>query len=186
MKLSDIPFNVGFHFDENLREVPDDPAEMAKAIDFLLRTRKSVEDPELVRIYGWLSVFSRILGDLEPAHWFTVEAISIANEIGDMKSRVQNRIRLASVYQWQSNYNMADLIYESVVLQCELEEDVQQYLDFALQHFGKSLFEQGRYRDAAERFQQALDIRLASGNEELIASSRYALDVTLCRLGGSQ
>lgn len=184
MKLAEIPYNVSFHFDEELRDVPDDPDGMEKAVDFLLTASRhaDLEDAELVSIYGWLGVFCRMLGDLTPARRFTLQAIALADEIGDKQASIQNHIRLANVLQWQGDFTAADLMYESLVLQCGLEEDLQQYLDFALQHFGKSLFDQGRYREAAGMFQQALDLRLAGGKEDLITSARHALGVTLRRL----
>lgn len=175
MKLSDIPFNVGFHFDEHLREVPDDPDEMSKAISFLLRARKRGEDIELMQIDGWLSVFCRILGDLDQARAFANEAVTIADDLGDDLASVQNRIRLANVLQWEGEFALADAHYESLVMQCRSQDGARRYLDFALQHYGKSLYDQERYREAADLFRQALEIRLAAGNEGLIASSRLAL-----------
>lgn len=184
MKLADIPHNVGYHIDEDLREVPDDPAEMGRAIDFLLgeRRRISINDAELMSINGLLGVICRIVGDLESAYIFTREAISTANKIGNKQASVQNEIRLATVLQWQGKYRRADEMYQSVALECSLEGDLRRYLDFALQHFGKSLFEQRRYHEAAYMFSKALEFRLEGGNEELIASSRLALAAAESRL----
>lgn len=47
---------------------------------------------------------------------------------------------------------------------------------FAHQHYGKSLFNQGRFSEALERFSTALGIReAAAAPEDQIASSRQAI-----------
>ena len=51
-------------------------------------------------------------------------------------------------------------------------------IDFALQHQGKVLFDQGWFAAALERFNEALDLRRIKQLPELIASTELAIETT--------
>lgn len=178
MRPSDIPYDVGFHFDENLREVSDSPADMQRAVTFLEDRLSVANDDEAGDILGLLGVYSRILGDLEAAERYLTRAVDLTRVQGKPRAVVANELRLAHVFQWQRSFAKADQLYEDVIHRCVRDADLGVYLDFAWQHYGKSLFDQGRYDEAAECFEHALDIRLPAGNQDLIASTRLALDRT--------
>jgi tetratricopeptide (TPR) repeat protein len=172
----DTGFNTAYHFDENLRDVPADRAGMEGAARHLetLLSSSDTQPRERLRDLGRLGVYLRILGNLDAAQESLKDAIALANELGDEKAALANRIRLGHVYQWQRRFAEADTVFAAVVEQCEQDMRFREYLDFAYQHYGKSKFDQGLYTEAEAFFRQALDIRQARGDEELIASSRLA------------
>jgi hypothetical protein len=67
---------------------------------------------------------------------------------------------------------------------CETRLEFSDYLDFALQHYSKSLFDQDNYTEAERLFVHALQLRLAKGDDSLIASTRLALEVTRAHVSG--
>jgi tetratricopeptide (TPR) repeat protein len=183
MNLSDIPFTISFHIDDDLRDVPDDADSMIQAIAFLEdRLSRERSDAEQRSLLGWIGVFARMTGDLDRAEAALQRALAMAVEAGNRPAIIQSQIRLAHVFQWQQRFDDADSLFVSVIERCLSDEDLQRYLDFALQHYGKSLFDQRRYAEAAGTFQKVLDLRLAGGVEDLIASTRQALDATHAHL----
>jgi tetratricopeptide (TPR) repeat protein len=169
-------FNTSYHFDENLRDVPDDRAGMISAARMLEGQLSLGETDPHVRIktLGTLGVYLRILGDLDGAQTRLEEAVTLAAQTGDERAALVNTLRLAHVYQWQRRFEEADSLFAAVTDQCEHDPRFRQYLDFAYQHYGKSKFDQRLYAEAEALFKQALDIRLAKGDESLVESSSLA------------
>ena len=64
-----IPFDVSYHFDDNLRDVPNSPIQMQQAVRFL----KSQFDSSLhdidrqIYLAGLIGVYSRMLYDFSTA-----------------------------------------------------------------------------------------------------------------------
>jgi tetratricopeptide (TPR) repeat protein len=166
--------------------VPNAPDDMVRAVDYVQTylSRDDLEDRQRVEALGLLGVFLRMLGDLSAAAEALVSAVDISSQAGLDAATVANRIRLANVYQWKHQFELADTIYEAVIQQCERGPAVQQYLDFAMQHYGKNLFDQRRYREAMDMFERALELRQAGGDTELIESTTIALLTTRSRLSG--
>lgn len=186
MKPADIPFNMEYHFDEHLHDVPDSSLEMTQGVRFLkqqLATRHA-NDPDRLSILGLLGVYARMLGDLDAAEHYLTEAVALAAESDARRAQTANRVRLAHVHQWQGDFERADELYEDIIRECESSADLDGYLDFACQHYGKSLFDQGRYAEAQALFQRALDLRAQSGNEDLVESTRLAMQAVRARLRG--
>lgn len=182
---SAVPVAVSYRFDENLREVPNDPAGMARAaMACEARLADESDSGERLRTLGLLGGHLRLLGRLEEAEARLDQATALARELGDEGALLTNGIRLAHVWQWQRRFAEADALFAAVVARCEDQADHQGLLAFALQHAGKSLFDQERYVEAEACFAQALAIRRRSGDTELIASSQFALDTTRARRAG--
>lgn len=176
--------DLAFHFDERLREAPDDPARFALALRALERRLTAEhEDRARLRLLGRLGAHLRTLGALGEAEARLLEAVALADRLADGRAALTNRIRLAHVYQWQRRFAEADALFRKVIAACVGRPDHGAILAFAYQHWGKSLFDQGRYAAAADRFARALALREAAGDEELIASSRVALGTARARLG---
>ena len=57
-------------------------------------------------------------------------------------------------------------------------ENCLNYLDFAFQHYAKSLFDQGKYTQALNHFNKELIIRKQNTNLELINSTNFAIKKT--------
>ncbi len=133
---------------------------------------------------GQIGVLSRLLGRLDEAQIYLEKAVALSEQTGNGKARLVNSIRLANVYQWQRRFDLSDPLFTEAVVFCETRPEFSDYLDFALQHYGKSLFDQGNYTEAERLFARALQLRLAKGDDLLVASSRVALEVTRARLSG--
>lgn len=181
----DEPFAVSYGFDENLREVPNYPAGMARAAAACEARLAAESGPGArLRTLGILGGYLRMLGRLQEAEARLGQATALARELGDERARLTNEIRLAHVWQWQRRFAEADALFASIVARCEAAPDLGGLLAFALQHAGKSQFDQARYAEASACFARALDLRRGSGDAALIASSQLALDAARRRSSG--
>jgi tetratricopeptide (TPR) repeat protein len=103
-------------------------------------------------------------------------------------------VRLAHVLQWQERFAHADALFAVAVASAERVVDASAagsaeqrrattLLAFAIQHRGKSWFDEGRLDDALESFRRALDLReRLDAPADQVASSRQAVAATLVRL----
>ena len=176
--------NIGYHFDDALREVPADPVEMARAVAALqveLRATNG-DDRARARLLGRLGPFLRILGRLDDAATVLMEAVDLCATRSDERDLAANRLRLAHVYQWQRRFDLSDPLFMAALAQCESEPAARPLLPFAWQHLGKDRFDQGRFAEAAAHFARALALRRREGDANLIASSAHALAVAEARL----
>lgn len=177
-------YRTSYSFDENLRDVPDAPGEMALVVTHLKEelSRPDLQGAEEARLLGQIGVLSRMLGHLDEARSDFEKAVALCEQVGNGKARLVNSIRLAHVYQWQRRFDLSDPLFTEAVSLCEIRSEFSEYLDFALQHYGKSQFDQGNYAEAERLFVRALQLRLPKGDDSLVASSRLALEVTRGRL----
>ncbi|GAB4189021.1 MAG: hypothetical protein Fur006_29980 [Coleofasciculaceae cyanobacterium] len=179
MNVISIPFDVSFHFDEQLREIPNAPDEMQRAVDFLLAQVNEAKTNlhQQVYFYGLIGVYARILGDFPLAHTALTTAIALSEELEDELLKAVNQLRLAHLYQWQQQYTLSDRLFRELLVRCVSNPNLEPYLDFVFQHAGKSKFDQGRYATAQKYFQRALAIRLSKGDSSLIESTQFALKI---------
>ncbi|MEM8533251.1 MAG: hypothetical protein AAGF95_20590 [Chloroflexota bacterium] len=183
-----IPFDVSYDFDEQLREVPRNPSAMQQALDWL-NTR--ISDAELdavqrIRYYGLIGVYARMLHQYETAIDALQIALSQAAQQQHERLVVMNQIRLAHVYQWQGRHDESDALFDQIIQTCLTNPRVADYLDFAYQHAGKNAFDQADYLTAIRYFEQALVLRKTQGNTELIESTELALSLTQQRMQKEQ
>jgi tetratricopeptide (TPR) repeat protein len=179
--------NLSYTFDSNLRDVPDSPQDVEGEIN-RLSTQLEASVPPLppqarIRVLGLLGHYCRLLNRLDDAERHLQQALDLARPQGARTSVLVNSLRLAHVYQWQDRFDLAEPIFLDAIRQCEAPgSELAEYLDYAIQHYGKCLFEMARYREAEVCFAKALEIRRAKGDDELIASTQWALDVVRARL----
>jgi tetratricopeptide (TPR) repeat protein len=174
-----IPFDVSYHFDEHLRDVPNNADQMRLAVNWLICQQKnSLDVPVQQQLLGLIGVYSRMLGDLNSAHDYLQQSLALSEQLEDERSKTVTRIRLAHVYQWQKQYNLCDRLLVEEIYRCQTQPILKPYLDFAYQHAGKSKYEQGDYQTAYQYFLQALIIRQQKGNAELLDSTHLALEKT--------
>lgn len=129
-----------------------------------------------LKLLGQLGDEARTLNQLEASLDYLQQALQLAEDQGDARSIVANRIRLGTTLQYLDRYSEAGNHFEQA-LRATLEPDLADYRDFALQHTGKLLAEQGHYTDARHCFEQALQLRQRKGDAELITSSEDALEL---------
>lgn len=119
-----IPFDVSFHFDDDLREVPNNPTEMQQALKFLQSQLKdnAIEIKSQIQLLGLIGVYSRILKDFAVAQQALTSAVELSELVGSKQLRTANMIRLAHVYQWQKDYAISEqlcmkrLLFASAIL----------------------------------------------------------------------
>lgn len=173
-------FNLRYSFDEQLREVLESPKDVLNYISDQKEKLKPTKDPiERVIILGEIGSFARMLDRLDDAEIFLSEAMALIDkhDLG-VKLWVANGIRLAHVYQWMGAFEIAEEMFFSIVEICKERKELSNYLNFALQHFGKFYFDQSDFEEALEYFEEALELRGAIGDETLIHSTQLAIDVT--------
>lgn len=169
-----------FYLDENLRFRPQDLAHLNEFIQFQHDQLKTLTEPkELVRAMGELGVNLRSADRFNEAEAMLKKALEIAGEASlGVATEVQQKIRLAHVYQEQKNFNESDALFEECLELCRSEK-LDHYMHFALQHHGKNLFDQKRYVEALEFFERALKLRLAiKVSPDQIESTQRAIERT--------
>jgi tetratricopeptide (TPR) repeat protein len=174
-----------FFFDENLREVPADPIAFKTYIEELeMMLAHTTEMKSRVHLLGEIGVMYRTLGQLHRAEENIQHALQIVQDhhLG-IKSEVQQKIRLAHVYQWQKRFSESDQLFSEVIALCRQDSMANDYLHFALQHAGKNLFDQGLYYEALKFFEEALKIRMQNkASQDQIDSTAEAILATQKRL----
>ena len=100
-------------------------------------------------------------------------------------------MRLAHVLHWQGRYRDADVLFEaaltcaeeaSTAIDAAAQRRATSLRTFALQHLGKSRFDEGRLDESLAMFEQALTLRLRIGApDDQIASSRQAIAAARAR-----
>ncbi|MFC4559605.1 tetratricopeptide repeat protein [Virgibacillus kekensis] len=181
MNLSEIPYNMKFTFGPNLREIPVNKMDMLHGMMYIqneLRKEDTSTNEEKGNLHGTLGSFLRIIGELDDSERHIKKAISIAENTGNIGSAFYNKLRLAHTHQWKNEFDISNRIFRELIDQAEEDPDYSAYLDFAYEHQGKNLFDQGKYDQAIEYFQNALDIRKQDGNEELIKLTESAIEST--------
>lgn len=112
------------------------------------------------------------------------EAIRLSRQHNLRKDEAVNTLRLAVAYQYADRIDEATAAFKAALVLCAQR---QTHLDFAYQHWGKFLVEQGEAALAVPFFEQALMQRLGGGSAELIDSTRAALEAarSLAHQGGT-
>ncbi len=108
--------SLTFQFDENLREVASDINLLRLEVESLKNQLTSTSDSaKKISLLGQLGVYLRIDGKLNEAERSLNLALEIViKEKLGLKFEVQQKIRLAHVYQWQKNYELSNaLFYEN-------------------------------------------------------------------------
>ncbi len=169
-----------FEYNDQLRAVPKDSRKFHKYIEVLSDSLSKVNLKEKVTVLGELAVYLRINGSVDLAEEYLLEALSIIEKenLGRQKE-VQQKIRLGHVLQFKRRFDESNKLFSEILKTCSKSSDLASYKAFALQHSGKNLFDQGRYREALILFQQALEIRLRDNvAEDQVDSTRSAIERT--------
>ncbi|MEO1634012.1 MAG: tetratricopeptide repeat protein [Cyanobacteria bacterium J06631_9] len=181
--MIETTFDLSFHYDDNLQDIPNNVEETRRAVAFW---QNQLSQPELatterIRLLGRIGGYTRTLRDLEQAEQALTTALELSKSIENRRFEAVNSIKLAHVYQWQQRYAESEALFETVIVLCQNDAEASPYLDFAYQHFGKCKFDQQKYAEALACFEQALAIRLKKEDQELIASTDLAIVTTHSR-----
>lgn len=169
-----------FYLDLNLRFRPEDLAHLNQYIQFLHDGLRALDDPkEVVRAMGELGVNLRSADRFDEAEVMLKKALEIVAEkkLG-ISQEVQQKLRLAHVYQEQERFSESNGLFQECLDLCE-KEHLDHFYPFALQHHGKNLFDQKRYGEALDFFERALALRIQNKvPQDQIESTRRAVERT--------
>lgn len=173
-----------FHFDADLKEVPDSIQELKSFCDSLIEKLKGTIPLERqLRCYEFLGVAKRIQKELSEAEAYLLKAVSLSQSYSNPSRLVQNLIRLANVYQWKGQFERAQVLFDQAGALIK-ENAISEVLVAAYhQHLGKFYFDQGLFEDAQAEFEVALSIRIKiSAPNDQIESSQLALETVETRI----
>ena len=182
MIQSSFPFNITTSFDENLREIPQDPEAMAAGLKWLLSRSESDSVPSAkARNLSLAGTLARILNNYELAAESFDVADKILSQLPDRRALVVNWIRWGHLLHWQGHFDLALEKFDCTQVEITNTPALQNLRDFLLQHKAKCLLDSGRITEAKACFSEALKLRLLKGDLELISSTQQGLNLCSVR-----
>lgn len=173
-----------FVLNKDLRFIPKDPESLRLHIEGLKRDLERAQDlNKQVSLLGDIGVYLRSLDLFDEAESSIKKALQLIaeNKMGISKE-IQNKIRLAHVYQEKMDFKLSSSLFDEIIKTCRTSSEAESYLHFALQHAGKNCFDQGQYQKARDFFEETLKIRKAiSAPQDQLESTQMALD-RVCEL----
>ncbi|HEX5542035.1 MAG TPA: WG repeat-containing protein [Micromonospora sp.] len=163
---------------ETLRELVENPDELRTIRDGLTAKMEAATDnPSRARLLSLRAVVSRILGDLGKALADAKRALVHAEATGELRRIAIAQARLAHVLQWRGDFAEADRLFAEANSP-ELPDRLRATMH---EHAGRSCYDQGRYIEACNHFEQALELRKVE-DPDLIARTELALDAVLAKV----
>jgi len=172
------PYNMKYTIGNDLKEHPDDVIAFQKGIDYLKQKLKQEKDvTEQARLLSKIGVHQRIAGQLKESYQYLLEARKILEHSEHSRLYIINEIRIAQTFQFLKQYSKAIDCYQHIEIFITKYPSCSNLLHYVYQHKGKTYFDQEFYLLAKENIEKALAIRKEMGNDDLIQSSTFALDV---------
>jgi tetratricopeptide (TPR) repeat protein len=165
---------------DTLREVfePDETAELTEIRDQLTaKVDATNQHGARARLLSLRALVSRLLGDLDRALADGRVALTHAESTGELRRMAIAQARLANILQWRGDYAEADRLL-TLANSTELPDRLRATMH---QHAGTCAYDQGRYIEACNHFERALDLR-KDEDPELIAATELALDAVFRRV----
>ncbi|WP_051055321.1 MULTISPECIES: tetratricopeptide repeat protein [Kitasatospora] len=161
--------------DADLRMVPTDRAELTTALKGLREELATSPEPDRIRVLTrWIGIAEMSLGDYDEAHTFLRRSLELAITSGNVRAVVATELNFGDAHRYAGDIETAETLYRSAL--DTARSQCPELLDYALQHFGKHLMERGDLTGARTHLQEALRLRIAKGNTELVESTQAALD----------
>ncbi len=167
-----------FHFDSDLRDIPDNPSEWKIFVEELKNELETETDEEMkLQLLVHIGMAERTLMNLDKAESYLMKALSLSYAHPSHGRLVQNLIRLAHVYQWKKDFGKSQLLFDQARSLMN-EKPVSEGLEAAYhQHLGKLYFDQAFFEKAQSEFATALSIReKISAPKDQIESSKGSLN----------
>jgi tetratricopeptide (TPR) repeat protein len=166
-----------FHHD-TLREIVVNPDELREIRDMLTtKVSFSTDNASRARLLSLRAVVSRILGELPKALSDAKLALAHAEATGELRRIAIAQARLAHVLQWRGDFAEADRLFV-LANSPELPDRLRGTMH---EHAGKSCYDQGRYIEACNHFELALQLRKEE-DPALIARTELALDAVFRKI----
>ncbi|MER6582091.1 tetratricopeptide repeat protein [Nonomuraea sp. NPDC001023] len=152
-------------YDERQRMVPRDRGLLTALVD-AARAR----DPADHTTLRALGIGLLVLGEYGDAIRHLNRALDLADTSG---RRIAASLNLADAHRYAGDAAASEALCRAMLALARKE--VPEMVCFSLQHLGKTLADLGRTQEAREVLQEALALRTAGGDLELIARTRAAL-----------
>jgi hypothetical protein len=165
---------------DTLREVLDEKdTELFKAVrdGLTAKLNAATDNGTRARLLSLRAVVSRTLGELDRALADGRLALSHAEATGELRRIAIAQARLAHVLQWCGEFAEADRLF-ALANSTELPDRLRATMH---QHAGKCAYDQGRYIEACNHFERAVDLR-GEEDPDLIAHTALALDAVFRRV----
>lgn len=173
--LANYPWQ--FHHD-TLREIVAVPGELRELRDGLtIKINFATDNATRARLLSLRAVISRILGELSKAMSDAKLALAHAEATGELRRVAIAQARLAHVLQWRGDYAEADRLF-ALANSPELPDRLRGTMH---EHAGKSAYDQGRFIEACNHFEKALELRKEE-DPDLIARTELALDAVFRKI----
>lgn len=132
---------------------------------------------EQVSLLGQMGVYLRSLDLFDEAETALQQALQkVAQHKLGLRKEIQNKIRLAHVYQEAKKFRQSNSLFNEILNFCKKVEAAAPLLHFALQHSGKNQFDQGQYLVAFQAFEETLELRTKnSAPPDQLESTQSAL-----------
>ncbi|MEV6346030.1 WG repeat-containing protein [Actinoplanes sp. NPDC051851] len=158
---------------QTLRERVEEPDRLWDVADRLTdRLEFAERDNVRAGLLSLRAVIYRVLGEDDDALTDAREGLRHAEASGEARPISIAQARLAHVLQWRGEFDEADRLYaraDSEELSGRLRAEIRELA-------GRSSFEQGRYLEAVNHFERALDLSKGA-DEELVERVELALDL---------
>ncbi len=173
------------HFDQDLRDVPDNVEEWRAFVDGLKAQLKDENHPaQKLALFEHIGMAARTLLKFDEAEFYLKKALALSHGYPSHSRLIQNLIRLAHVYQWKKDFEKSQILFDQAKSLID-EKPVSEVLQAAYhQHLGKLYFDQLYFGKAQAEFSTALSIReRISAPKDQVESSKESLKETLKRWG---
>ncbi len=177
-------------YDDNLHQVAKDVSALEAAIIAAQRqlsdlTSDVMDASDAARLESYIGEALRILGRHDEAIAAQRSAIARLDRGGFQRPLLAYSLRLAEAQRVSGNLEPAERGFRDSLSMARSDSELANYEDFALQHLGKCLLDQGRLGEAAVSLRDALVIRRRNGDAEPVASTEAALHLVERRQSSS-
>lgn len=175
-----IRINHFIYFDDNeyLREKCSDELVLKEIIEKFeeeIHSLSNSKSEDMIFLHGNIGNLYRILGNTQQA----IDSLQTAVGLCDENKKISNVIRLGEALKYDGQPEQALNKFDEAIDLCTSSVS-SVLLDFAYQHKGKCLLELGQMNLALDYFQKAMKIRIAKGDQSLIASTQKVIDFIEC------
>lgn len=163
-------YNMNFVYDNDLREVPEDPESMGEGFAALLEAAEKEEDEvKKAVIESKAAMYARVLGLHEDSENLFVDAIKILKAHEMSKQATELRTRLAVTHLMMGKEEEANKIFDQIVEKAVTnpkDENLSKLKAICLMAQGRSKFWNNQLPGAIRCFKEAAEIKLNLGDNK--------------------
>lgn len=174
-------YQSNHYIDESLSEQPINRKEFFNYIKEL-ENQNVDNDFEKGKLFSKIGGLYRIYGNLNKSEKFLNSSLELLNEEKNKLQYWVAKIRLAQTYQKQKRIKGSLFLFNKIQKECLKDKKLNTLIDFIYQHKAKVYFDIEDYKKALYYFKKALKIREVKKDNELISSTKFAIEITLLKI----